>query len=588
MLLAYGVELGSYPLLDPDEGRNAEVAREMAERGDYLRPTLNGLPYLDKPLLYFAAVAAAIDVLGPTETAARLPSLVFTLATLVLIVWLGRTLFDERTGWLAAWMAATTPFILAYARIVIFDSALTFFIVLTLGALYRAVEDPGDAPGRAAWWRLLAWSACALGILTKGPVALAVPMSVVLPYALWRKRARAVIDGASLLLVGAIVFPWIILVSREVPGFFRYVMEVETVQRIATGRLGRSEPFWYFIAILPAAGLPWSAALAARARALRRSLALRDPRTVFLVLWVSVPLLLFTLSQSKRPQYVLPLVPALALLTAASWREARERERAIVTAGVVFLGIGVALIAGRGAVPRLVPASPEVAAAIPPTATALGLATTAAGVAAVALRGTALASAALGLPVLLVPTLGLGLLRAVAWDRSAAPLMQALAGIDLERTEIVAVHVFPLSLPFYTRQLLVLNSDDAAELTSNYLLYHPEVWRGARTVRPGAWWREALVGCDRPRVFVARATDHAARSSLEAGGLPLLGQSTKYVVYGPCGTARLAAAPAARNPLPMHRAPGRAGPTCDRGSLRRAGEAAGQRPVRKCSANGID
>ncbi|HEY7194800.1 MAG TPA: glycosyltransferase family 39 protein, partial [Gemmatimonadales bacterium] len=107
--LALAFNLGGYPLLEPDEGRNAEVAREIAMSNDYVLPHLNGLPYLDKPIVYFAAAAAVMEVLGPTETAARLPAYLFTLATLVVVVWFARRRWGNDAGWLAGLALATMP-----------------------------------------------------------------------------------------------------------------------------------------------------------------------------------------------------------------------------------------------------------------------------------------------------------------------------------------------------------------------------------------------------------------------------------------------------------------------------------------------
>src|SRR5713101_5854520 len=169
--VALGWNLNGYRLLDPDEGRNAEVAREMAETNDYLVPHLDGLPYLDKPVLYFAAAAALMQLLGPTETAARLPSYLFALGTLALVGWYAGRRWGQDAGWLAALACATLPLTLAYAHTAIFDGALAFFTTAAILCFHD------DRP-------VLAWAAMALGALTKGPVALAVPLCAIVPWAL--------------------------------------------------------------------------------------------------------------------------------------------------------------------------------------------------------------------------------------------------------------------------------------------------------------------------------------------------------------------------------------------------------------------
>ena len=104
-MLALGWNLNGYRLLDPDEGRNAEVAREMAVENDYLLPHLDGLPYLDKPIVYFAAAAAAMEVLGPTETAARLPALLATIMVPALVMRMGRIM--SLSSWSRMWQCHT-------------------------------------------------------------------------------------------------------------------------------------------------------------------------------------------------------------------------------------------------------------------------------------------------------------------------------------------------------------------------------------------------------------------------------------------------------------------------------------------------
>ena len=137
--------IGAYPLLEPDEGRNAEVAREMARSGDWVLPHLNGLPYLDKPAPYFAAVALSLKVFGETETAARLPTVLFTLATALLVWGLGRRMRAEGgTGVMAAVALLTMPLVLAFSRTVIFDAMLMLVETATLLCAWRAFEGGGD------------------------------------------------------------------------------------------------------------------------------------------------------------------------------------------------------------------------------------------------------------------------------------------------------------------------------------------------------------------------------------------------------------------------------------------------------------
>lgn len=539
--LTYG--LTAYPLLEPDEGRNAEVAREMAVGSDYVLPHLNALPYVDKPVLYFAASALTMKLLGPTELAARLPSLAFTLLTVALVAWFARRLLGTPAGWTAAIATAATPFTLAYARTAIFDAALTLWVAAALMGFYLAVETGRDRRPTAARWSAAAWVAIALGVLTKGPVALAVPLLVALPYAVWRRQASKVLDPVGMLALLALVLPWVFAVTNRVPDFLRYVLLVETADRLAGSGLGRTEPWWYFLPITVGAALPWS--LVACSALTRRRSAGVDHRLVFLLLWIAVPVVFFSLSQSKRPQYILPVVPAFGLLVALVWDRADGRLPGARLAGAALALLGAALTLGGSRLPSLVRSSAAVAAVIPRTALWLGALCVVSGAAAwmfATRRDRALI--ALALPVAAIPVIAMPLMRAIGSERSSRALADAIAPFVPEHAEIVAIATYPLSLPFYLRRTLTLATPDGRELTSNYVARRLAALRLApgSTLRPADWWESALVECDRPRLFVVGVDDRAARQRL-ATLLALRGESRKVAVYGPCRAGEYARRP---------------------------------------------
>jgi len=546
LIVAAGLtfNLDGYPLLDPDEGRNAEVMREMASTNDFVLPHLNGLPYVDKPALYFVAGGLAMKVMGPHALAARLPSLLFTIATLIVVAWFARRLFGPNATWPATVATAATPFTLAYSRTVIFDSALTLWTVVAVAGFYLAVERGTDTKEEGGGWRALSWAALGLGVLTKGPIALALPLTVAVPYAVWRRRGRALVDPIAVLLFVAIVLPWVFAVSREVPGFLHHALVTETARRLTTTELGRTGPAWYFLVILPAATLPWSIVTLAGGWPLRRTPGPVDHRIVLLLLWISVPLLFFSLSQSKRPQYILPLVPAVGLLVGALWAGAHGKMPGVKPAALGLALLGAFLVLVRGNIADWVPASPDVAAEIPATAMALGVALLVASVGAwwgAARRWVALV--ALSLPVAAVPFSSVGLMRAIGHERSTEQLARVITASAGRNMQVVGVRAFPPSLPFYLGRTITLSTADGSELTSNYLVHDIDRWRAVpgSSLRDPDWWREAVVTCPRPMVFIAK-TDDTETSSFLAEALPLIAATRKYSAYGPCGHGLLATA----------------------------------------------
>ena len=548
LLSALAYQLGGYPLLEPDEGRNAEIAREMVATGDYLVPHLDGLPYLDKPVLFFSLDALALKLLGPSELAARLPALLFTLATAALVAWFAARLFGRESAWIAATAAAAAPLAVAFSRTVIFDSLLTFFVTLGLVACWFAVE--ARIAGRSAVaWSALAWVAMALGVLTKGPVALAVVLLPGLSYALWRRAGGALCAlwmplrlPLGPLLFLALLLPWIWAMSKEVPEFLHYALVSETWRRMTTDQFERTGPIWYFLPSLLVGALPWSfvALGAGRRLAGRDAAGRRDPRGVFLLLWLALPFVLFSLSHSKRPQYVLPLLPAVALLVAAAWRGERAEGRPLpgARAGAgAWIGMGALLVATAFFASRIPKLPAGQAGPVARGLLAWGLAALLAGIGAwlgASRRETALV--ALSLPALAMPLFLTPLLQRIGDSFSSRDVAAAVAPYLSPEVEVVGVRAFPTSLPFYLGRTILVAGPRGRELTSNYIIDSYPRWLEApgTPLRSLEWWPGALAACRRPMLFVAHAEDRTNRAALAAAGLLLRYEDADFAAYGPC------------------------------------------------------
>lgn len=518
--VAIGLLLGSTPLLDADEGRNGEVGREMAATNDYVLPHLNALPYLDKPIVYFAAEAAAMEVLGSNELAARLPAYLFTLATAALLFWFARRVWGGEQAQVAAIVYLAMPLTIAFARTVIFDSALTFFIVAAIVAFYFAIET------RQRRWAVLAWTAMGLGVLTKGPVAIVVPLFIAIPYSVWRKAFGTLWSLLGLVLFAAVIAPWVWGVSQTIPNFLRYVLVTETAARLATDELKRTGPPWYFLPYLIGGALPWSVVALASWREWKR----REPAVIYVLLWVVVPFVFFSLSQSKRPQYILPLMPAVALLVAASWRSIRMRS-----AGVVSALLGAILVAApfvpqlfRKMEPGLTPSARLVG-------WILGALFLAGGLVAVFAKKREIVLVALSIPVIAIPLVSTPLMVALGERRSAHGMAMELAPHLTPDTEIIGVEAFTGSMAFYLRRPVILASDDASEFTSNYLIRNYSRFSGipGSPLKPLSWFRADLDQCCRPRIYIVRIKDGEFREILEARGLRVIADSAHHLAYGP-------------------------------------------------------
>ena len=346
----------SFPLVDPDEGRNAEVAAEMAARGDLVVPHLAGVPYLDKPPALFALGALGIRAFGRRPLAVRLPAILFSLATLALLARLASRLAPETRGWRAAALFAASPLAAILAAYVIFDMPLTACVTAVWTLLALEVER-GPSGGRRAAMHL----AVALGILFKGPVMLAWAIGGSVAAALLLREdapLRWLAWPPGWLLSLAPPAAWFAVAMHRYPEYGHYAFIEESWQRMTTGAFDRQQPWWFVPVVLVVGALPWSLATPWRAPATRAS-RIAAGFVVFAAVF-------FTLSRSKLVTYLLPAIPPLAWWAAECW-QAAARPRWAWACALVFtpllLAVGGSELERRAAAASGAPLARALAAA---------------------------------------------------------------------------------------------------------------------------------------------------------------------------------------------------------------------------------
>jgi 4-amino-4-deoxy-L-arabinose transferase-like glycosyltransferase len=380
----------------------------------------------------------------------------------------------------------------------------------------------------------------ALGILTKGPIALLLPLGVAGAYAVWRRRGPALWSLGSLALGILLVTPWIIATERSVPGFLRYALVEESWSRVTTDQFQRTGPPWYFLPILAVGAFPWilpaarEIAVIWRSRAQVRSAT--EAGSAFAAIWLLAPLVLLSLSQSKRPQYMLPLLPAVAVLAAKRWRHGADTSEARWAALLQFLTgslmVGLASLLNE----RLHARDPALADAAPALARLLGATLIVAGIAAWGVRRQRpwAAVAALALPAMLLPLLARTVVRVVSEGRSSRALVRALAPELAKGPPVIGINTFVPSLPFYLGRSIVLSAETPISLTSRSMLYFEDQLRKAHpeVLRPADWWQERLRSDAQAGLFLVLPGRQSEPPILEAAGLSPLFANQRLLVYG--------------------------------------------------------
>lgn len=304
-LVLFFYQLGAPSLMDPDEGRYAEIAREMLALGDWLIPHLNLLPYLEKPPLVYWFTAISFKVFGFTQAAARLPSAVSALAGIFLAFALGRALWGPLAGILSALVLATCTGYVILGRILTLDMTFALFLNLAIALGYLALSQK-----RPRLW-LWAYLALALAILTKGPVALLLTGLIWIIWVWMNHRPwRVLINPRGWLLVVLFTLPWLIYVQWRYPDFFHFFILEQHFGRFLTPAI-HPEPLYYYVPVLLGLLLPWTWLLP---WVLVNTCRWGDPDDRFLLIWAAVIVVFFSLSRGKLVPYILPALLPLALL----------------------------------------------------------------------------------------------------------------------------------------------------------------------------------------------------------------------------------------------------------------------------------
>lgn len=338
LAVLYFASLGTIPLLEPDEGRYAEIPREMLASGDFVTPHLNGVVYLEKPPLYYWGTAVSMRIFGETEFGARFFTAAVSVAGILLTYWMGAVLGGWRTGLYSAIVLSTSIYYYVVGRLNIIDMTLAVLLILSIfpAFLYHSGKRERKA------YLLLSYGASGLAFLAKGLVGIVFPLAIMVLWLVFSRRYREYSRGISLAGTGiflAIVLPWIYLVQRSNPDFLWFFFVHEQFLRYTSGIHHHNAPFWYFLPVVAAGFVPWVAFLrkvVPSVRGASREFLPRDDLALLLS-WTLFILLFFSFSGSKLPTYVAPIFPPIAVLFGRGMEIWVEREDGAVRCPFPFI-----------------------------------------------------------------------------------------------------------------------------------------------------------------------------------------------------------------------------------------------------------
>ena len=312
-LLAYLLPLGSHGLWIPDETRYAQISQGMLLSGDWVSPHFMGLRYFEKPAAGYWVIAASQALFGQNLFGVRFASALSMGLSVLLCFLIARRLWNEpRKSFACALLYMSFTVVAGQAGYANLDPQFTFWVNLSLVALWFALDSDRRGP-RLTGWAVLG-VACGIGFMTKGFLAWLLPVLIALPFMIWQKRWRELLvyGPVAIIVAIAVSLPWALAIHSQQPDYWRFFFWHEHIRRFAGDDAQHDAPWWFYLPLLVAFSLPWVALLPS---ALRQAWTTRGQvRIGFLLLWLVMPLLFFSLSNGKLPSYILPCLLPLALL----------------------------------------------------------------------------------------------------------------------------------------------------------------------------------------------------------------------------------------------------------------------------------
>jgi 4-amino-4-deoxy-L-arabinose transferase len=343
----YLLPLGLHGLWIPDETRYAQISQEMLQSGNWVAPHFMGVRYFEKPAAGYWLIALGQAVFGQNLFGVRIASALTSGLSVMLAYLIARRLWnDPRKSVACALLYLSFGLVAGQAGYSNLDPQFTLWVNLSLVALWFAL-DSSNPRGRLTAWAVLGF-ACAMGFMTKGFLAWALPVLIAVPYMLWQRRLGELLRYGPLAVSVAVLvcLPWVLAIHSQEPDFWRFFFWNEHIRRFSADNAQHVRPWWFFLPIIAVACLPWAGLLPNTLRQAWQQI--RHPAVGFLTLWLLLPLGFFSLSNGKLPTYIMPCLLPLALLMGHTLSDLlrNEHPRAIRLNGLLNLVIGMAAMLG--------------------------------------------------------------------------------------------------------------------------------------------------------------------------------------------------------------------------------------------------